>query len=733
MKGLLLSMPGTPVLYYGDEIGMGDNFYLGDRDGVRTPMQWTLDRNGGFSRAHPQRLYLPAIQDPLYGYQAVNVESQESDSSSLLNWTRRLLQVRQEFRAFGRGTLEFLYPGNRKIFAYLRHYGSETVLCVVNLSRTAQAVELDLGRFGGRVPIELLGRTPFPPIGELPYLLTLPAYGFAWFALVERAEAPNWHLEPPDPMPGFLTLVLRKSLDEVALDRNRRMLEEEILPDFLPKHRWFAGKDRRIDSVRLEQVLSIPSGREDPWLVGLLAVRQGTRTTRYQLPLAVTWGESALRPGSALLSWTLARTRRFRYVGALHDAMFEDRFPRGLVELMRGAGRPGESLRGRAWAPLEDLSLGDEVEVRRFGVEQSNSSIILGDQVVLKVYRKIAAGTHPELEIGRYLTHEAGYANTPALLGSLELIAESGDPSLLAIAQQYLFNQGDGWHLMVEYLDRALEARALAGDGEPGEELAAFDHEQNLALAGRLGRRVAELHRAFARPTDDPAFAPESVTRADLDAWVEQALDQARDALDALRRMRSTLAGPAAAQADFLLEHGKLAEARIRAAGEAGGDMLKTRLHGDLHLGQVLVVERDFYLIDFEGEPARAIEERRRKSSALRDVAGMLRSFDYAAWSAAFKLVERRPDAADKLFADALAWRDAAQARFLAGYRQHLGDCRVWPGRDADGRRLLTLFLLEKAFYELSYEAANRPRWLDIPLAGIAALLVEERPAIREE
>jgi maltose alpha-D-glucosyltransferase / alpha-amylase len=732
MKGLLLSMPGTPVLYYGDEIGMGDNFYLGDRDGVRTPMQWTLDRNGGFSRAHPQRLYLPAIQDPLYGYQAVNVESQESDSSSLLNWTRRLLQVRQEFKAFGRGTLEFLYPGNRKIFAYLRQQGSETVLCVVNLSRTAQAVELDLSRFGGRVPIELLGRTPFPPIGELPYLLTLPAYGFVWFALVERAEAPNWHVEPPDPMPGFPTLVLRKSVGEVAQDRNRRMLEEEILPDFLPKHRWFAGKDRPIDRVRLEHVLSIPSGKEDPWLVALLAVEQGAHTAHYQLPLAVKWSESALRPGSALLPWTLARTRRFRYVGALHDAMLEDSFPRGLVELMRGRSLPGDSLRGRAWEPLEDISLGDEVEVRRFGVEQSNSSIIIGDKVVLKVYRKIAAGTHPELEIARYLTHEAGYANTPALLGSLELVTESGDPTLLAIAQQYLFNQGDGWHFMVEYLDRELEARVLARDGEPGEEVDEYDHEQNLALAERLGQRVAELHLAFARPTNDPAFAPETVTGADLDDWVEQALEQARDALDALRRMRGTLEGRAAAQADFLLERGELVEDRIRAAGKAGGEIFKTRLHGDLHLGQVLVVERDFYLIDFEGEPARPIEERRRKSSALRDVAGMLRSFDYAAWSAAFKLAERRPAATDTVFADALAWRDAARARFLSGYRQHLGDCRIWPERDEDGRRLLELFLLDKAFYELSYEAANRPRWLAIPLAGIAALL-EERPAIREE
>ena len=732
MNGLLLSMPGTPVLYYGDEIGMGDNFFLGDRDGVRTPMQWTPDRNGGFSRAHPQRLYLPSIQDPLYGYQAVNVESQEADASSLLNWTKRLLQVRQGFQAFGRGTLTFLYPGNRKIFAYLRQHETEVVLCVVNLSRTAQAVELDLSEFAGRVPIELLGRTPFPPIGELPYLLTLPAYGFVWFALVERAEAPNWHMEAPEPMPGFLTLVLRDSLTEIAQDKNRNLLETEILPDYLPKHRWFAGKDQPVDAIELERTLSIPSGNRDPWLVGLLAVRQGEQTTRYQLPLAVAWDESMLRPGSALLSWTLARTRRFRYVGALLDATFDDGFARELLALMRGPGLADEGLRANAWDALQSLHIDAETEVRRFGVEQSNSSVIVGDQVALKIYRKLAAGPHPELEIARYLTHEAGYENTPALLGSLEFVDESGEPSLLAIAQQYLFNQGDGWRFMTEYLDRELERRVMTGDGEHADEDHAFGHDENLALAARLGQRIAELHRAFARPTDDAAFAPEAVTRDDLEAWTEQALNQSRAALAAVKRTRATLAGSAAEQADALLTQAESLAARIRAAGKVEADLIKTRLHGDLHLGQVLVVERDFHIIDFEGEPARTLEERRQKTSALRDVAGMMRSFDYAAWSAAAKLTERWPDAAARLHAEAQAWRDAAVAQFLAGYRQHLGDCGVWPADEADSVRLLELFLLEKACYEVAYEAANRPQWLGIPLAGILALL-EERPDGRKD
>ncbi|MEJ2515254.1 MAG: maltose alpha-D-glucosyltransferase [Gammaproteobacteria bacterium] len=721
MNGLLLSMPGTPVLYYGDELGMGDNIYLGDRDGVRTPMQWTPDRNGGFSRTQPQRLYLPAIQDPLYGYQAVNVESQEADPSSLLNWTKGMLRVRQEFQAFGRGSLEFLYPGNRKIFAYLRQYADETILCVVNLSRTAQAVELDLSEFSGRVPIELSGRTAFPPVGDLPYLLTLPGYGFSWFALVESAEAPNWYSEAPEPMPSFLTLVLRKSLEELTTDKNRRMLEEEILPDYLPKHRWFPGKDRAVESVSLDDTLVLP-GPGDPQLLCLLSVRQDGETARYQLPLAVTWDEAALRPGSATLSWTLARTRRFRYVGALHDAMFSDEFACRLLQLMRGELPTDERLVVAGWDALKDLALGEDTEVRRFGVEQSNTSVVVGGRVALKLFRKLAAGIHPELEMVRYLTHEAGFRNTPALLGSVEMTDATGQPTALAIAQEYLFNQGDGWQYVTNYLDRELEARAMGRDQASGE-LPAVDHEENLQLIERLGQRVAEMHVALARPTPDPAFSPKRSTAKDAQAWARNARRQSREAFSALRRIQPSLEGPTAERAKALLERQKDVDAFIRAAAAGRPDVLIARLHGDLHLGQVLVVERDFYIIDFEGEPARPLDARREKSSALRDVAGMLRSFDYAAWSAAFEFSRRQPNAGQASRQDAMAWRDAAQARFLAGYRSGIGDCGVWPDSDAEGLRLVELFLVEKALYELAYEAANRPAWLDIPLAGLLALL----------
>jgi len=187
LNSLLVSLPGTPIIYYGDEIGMGDNIYLGDRKGVRTPMQWSADRNAGFSRCDPDRLYLPPIENPLYHYAAINVDAQERSPASLLNWMKRLIAIRKRFPAFGRGALEFLDPANRKVFAYLREGESETILCVANLSRFVQPCELDLRRYENRVPVELFGSTPFPAIGNLPYFLTLGPHTFYWFRLVPPA------------------------------------------------------------------------------------------------------------------------------------------------------------------------------------------------------------------------------------------------------------------------------------------------------------------------------------------------------------------------------------------------------------------------------------------------------------------------------------------------------------------------------------------------------------------
>src|SRR5688572_585334 len=276
MNSLLLSMPGSPIVYYGDEIGMGDNIYLGDRNGVRTPMQWSPDRNAGFSRADPQRLYLPPIMDPVYGYQAVNVEAQERDPASLLSWMKRMLATRKTSRAFGRGRLTFLRPGNRKILSYLREDKDDAVLCVANLSRTAQPVELDLKRFKGRVPVELLGRTAFPPIGERFYLLTLPAYGYYWFRLAADATPPEWHAQvmPPQEMPILVlfdgwTSFFREKVVPWRMgmaETLRRQLEDEVLPRYIEGQRWYAAKGERVQNARIVDHAVWEAGQSLSWL-----------------------------------------------------------------------------------------------------------------------------------------------------------------------------------------------------------------------------------------------------------------------------------------------------------------------------------------------------------------------------------------------------------------------------------------------------------------------------------
>ncbi|MDF2971092.1 MAG: treS [Microvirga sp.] len=259
MNALLLSMPGTPVVYYGDEIGMGDNIYLGDRDGVRTPMQWSPDRNGGFSRADPASLVLPAIMDPVYGFESVNVEAQSRDQHSLLNWMRRMLMLRRNHHAFGRGTFRLLYPSNRKVLAYLREHDGETILCVANLSRTPQAVELDLSAFAGRVPVEMTGPSPFPPIGQLTYLLTLPPYGFYWFQLTTEVDSPQWRTAPPEQLTEFETLVLRSGLQGGLDERHKQLVAQDILPSYLPIRRWFASKNETLHEARIPWTVSVIS------------------------------------------------------------------------------------------------------------------------------------------------------------------------------------------------------------------------------------------------------------------------------------------------------------------------------------------------------------------------------------------------------------------------------------------------------------------------------------------
>ena len=727
MNSLLLSMPGTPVLYYGDEIGMGDNIFLGDRDGVRTPMQWTSDRNGGFSRADPQRLYLPPIQDPIYGFEAVNVEAQMREPSSLLNWTRRLLAVRSSSQAFGRGRFTMLHPGNRKILAYLRELDDEVVLCVANVSRTAQPVELELTNYRGRVPVELIGRNAFPPVGDLPYLLTLPAYGFFWFRLATDADPPRWHAERM-PVEDLAVAVLFDGWNSFFRNRvvpwrigmaekTRAQLERELLPRFLLRQRWYAAKSEALAQVTLVDHALLSDGREQ-WLLTLADAQAPSGTSRYFVPLTIAFEDHDEERVRQLSAAAVAKVRQQASVGLLADAMADRTFCVALVKAI-GSGRSAKAdsgsvqfTRSRSFDEVVGDSLSGDTTVRRL-MTSSNSVSLIGERLFLKAYRRLRAGESPELEMGRFLT-DVGFAHCVPVAGSVSFVDAGGETTTLALLQAQVTNQGDAWSFVVDQVAHMLESAGTAVVGEGGTGVV----ERMRVLA----RRIGELHVALARHTGDPAFDPEPVEADDLLQWssaVEHEIDATLERLAPRDDWPPALAALAAAvrQARPVLR-----ERVSRAAATAPAGM-KTRLHGDLHLGQVLLRRDDFLIIDFEGEPQRTLAERRAKHSALRDVAGMLRSFDYARQSALDRVAKTAPEL-ERLAPVAQAWGQQVRAAFLDAYREVAlaGGLYADETAYAAAQEALALFEIEKALYELRYELDNRPDWVGVPLAGLAAL-----------
>ncbi len=721
MNGLLLSMPGTPVIYYGDEIGMGDNIHLGDRDGVRTPMQWSPDRNGGFSRCSPADLVLPPVMDPIYGFDAVNVEAQAADPHSLLNWTRRMLAVRKRHRAFGRGEQRFLYPGNRKVLAYLRVHPNpegedETILCVYNLSRTAQAVELELPDYAGRVPVDLAGGSGFPPIERLTYLLTLPPYGFYWFILATEAALPPWHVRPSEPLPEFSTLVLRSGLSDVLAPAAKKTLETEALPGYLKRRRWFTSKDQEIKSAKLVRSDKIP-GRTIDILLAEVEVQLATHSELYHLPLGISWEGDTNAPLPGQLA--LARVRQTRRVGYLTDAFAVDAFPLGVIRALRAGTRisvkDGE-IRCLPSPKLHHVELGETPEIRRLSAEQSNSSIIIGQKIILKLIRRVMDGINPEVEMERFLT-ENGYANTPPLLGEVAMVGDDGSGHSMIVAQEFVQNQGDAWQYTQDYLARFIETMGLANKNihDEADQLSGYR-----SFARSVGTRLAELHALLAKPSTNEAFAPLPVNAAQAGLWGQGTAAQLALTFELLEQMDEFAAPEAARAAAFVLENRRAILGLIPALAAAGKGALQTRIHGDFHLGQILVSTGDVYIIDFEGEPSKPLDIRRAKASPIRDVAGLLRSFHYAAAVAAQAQTPPtpiRPDTPLGRFVEEMS------AQFLSAYRAVAAAASPrWVADDAAEMALLDLFLLEKSAYEICYEATNRPGWLGIPLRGFAEI-----------
>ncbi|HEY2760165.1 MAG TPA: maltose alpha-D-glucosyltransferase, partial [Pirellulales bacterium] len=419
LHGLLFSLPGTPVLYYGDEIGMGDNIYLGDRNGVRTPMQWSADRNAGFSPANPQRLYLPVVIDPEYMYETVNVENQRNNPQSLWWWIKRLIAVRNQHPAFGRGTLELLLPDNAKVLAFVRQYEEDRVLVVANLSRFSQYVELDLSVMEGYVPVELFGHHSFPPIGKFPYLLTLGPHSFYWFSLEKTATNTDGKL---DHKIGRINLHSKWS--EVFHGRPKGQLET-ALRLWLPAHRWFGGKARLIQNVTITEAVLLGNGRAASQAKYLALARveyvEGEPET-YVVPLGFATGEDADRlaahsPSPIVCQLNLRDTKQ---TGVLFDATGDSTFTGALLDTLlrrrRWKGNDGQVTVSQSGVLRSYFADNDApMAASAAKMDQSNSSIIYGDKAIMKLFRRVEPGINPDLEIGRFFAERCEFANSPPL------------------------------------------------------------------------------------------------------------------------------------------------------------------------------------------------------------------------------------------------------------------------------------------------------------------------------
>ncbi|MFP5235136.1 MAG: maltose alpha-D-glucosyltransferase [Acidobacteriota bacterium] len=892
LNSLLFSFPGTPILYYGDEIGMGDNIYLGDRNGVRTPMQWSSDRNAGFSRCDPARLYFPVIMDPVYGYQVVNVEAQLGDQSSLLHWMRNMIALRKLFQVFGRGTLTFLNPSNRKVLAYIRDLDRgdgthETILCVANLSRFAQPVSLDLALFTGMEPVEMLGYVPFPTVTEEPYALSLAPYSFIWLELQppsvqaeENAEPAAAKEEIPEGEPAALDLLTKGWAGFVA--GHGPALFDSVLPEWIARQRWFGAKTRSIQKIKLLDWLELPAAiaantevlpaadlpadSSIPPALFYFEISYGDNLRDvYQVPLAFSTGADAnalqaQRPGSVVAVLPTPTG-----TGILHDATYREDFRQALLTLLErgahlelastrtaalqvaaslaaaaggysareaaesgqaeallhhpekaghGVSEPGTAhlrpheafppayegapearprteadedlgphpLSGGAVAPLPlttqpgeaagaarsdsagPASSGQRMQPREspsagapeaergwieaqtsrvFGeyrgtkhlharvglAEQSNTSILYADKLILKLFRRLQPGENPDVEIGRFLTESGSFGHIAPFLGAISIAPSEGEKTTAAMLQGLVTSQGDGWEWFVDQLAgffATIAADAASSDRQQQPALIRRYAAASVSAAALLGQRTAEMHLALSQPSSDSAFGSEPITGDDLRLDALRIEDQITSALNALKSKLASLPDEIIEPAALLLSRRRdlIARARELEHGVASGS--RSRIHGDYHLGQVLVTPPagadavgDFVILDFEGEPARPVAERRRKQSPLKDVAGMLRSFSYAAQSSLAAYREKHREAPASLSAWADTWEAVVSSEFLEAYRRVVQqNPRLLPEPDRT-QQFLSAYLLEKALYEVLYELNNRPAWLHIPLRGI--------------
>jgi maltose alpha-D-glucosyltransferase/alpha-amylase len=805
-----------------------------------------------------------------------------------------MIALRKLFQVFGRGTLSFLNPSNRKILAYLRSLerddGShETVLCVANLSRFAQPVSLDMTAYVGMEPVEMLGYVPFPTITDAPYQLTLAPYSFLWLELQAGSTETK-------PIP-YLPTSVDESRDELAIPElvttgwaglfsaNGLVQLETSLLAWLPSQRWFGAKSRRIQSARVLDRVDFPFAAANA--TGSISSTSSAASSSsalvfveiayfdgapdvYQIPLAISTGDAADRINATHRESVVVTLSSISGIALVHDATVLEDFRQGLLALIEdnavlpllaihpprvtganslaigeepesdeklettanrasdaagtetssipaqalpvqaasadglqvspapldaqpgeaaagprsdeatvlttstevqpreypAAGDPGGRVEARASTALAEVDISRPLPSRVGSAEQSNSSILYGDKLILKLFRRLQPGENPDVEIGRFLTEVVHFEHVAPFLGEVFIVPANREKTTVAMLQGLVANHGDGW---TWYLTRLADFFSRIADDSkvPDAPHSSFVSESapasrfldfalpSLEAARILGHRTAEMHLALSSSVDLPDFAPEPFTAEDLAEDARRIEAQVTSALETLKAKLTTLDEQTSDAAGLLLSKRLDLIARSRSIAVSTAAGLRIRIHGDYHLGQTLrtggvpaansaagtcIKETrtrettngewgagDFVLLDFEGEPARSLAERRRKQSPLKDVAGMIRSFSYVAQAGLKRFLDSRGDSMqiadfDRLGAWAVTWQKSVSSEFFSAYRKTISTNNALLPPPQQAQTLLEAYLLEKGLYELLYELNNRPAWIHIPIAGIVSL-----------
>ncbi|MBN1167095.1 MAG: maltose alpha-D-glucosyltransferase [Methanospirillaceae archaeon] len=738
MNVLLFSLPGTGIIYYGEEIGMGDNYYLGDRNGVRTPMQWNSDINAGFSRSNPQQLYLPVIIDPEYHYLAVNVLNQQRNSSSFLWWMKHLISLTKSYRAFSRGTISFLNTKNPKVLAFFRGYKDDRILIIVNLAKTTQYVQLDLAGFAGIIPIEIFSSNKFPQIGKDPYTLTLGPHDYYWLLFQEQIITDRKHF-----MRLIPSITLRDKRDGFFAPGQERLIEATIQSYM---KRWNEIRWERQGPGRLEIIEQIPLGEShlDPSDLIILKEIFADSTSRLVfIPVFFVSGEPAEIIIREVPEYIITRLTNGCQEGILCESYFDQTFRESLLNLLisRKMIRGKNGLirinieRKYRYLLRDQMEKADPVLHAGKGVCEF---VITMNGLSLKLYRSLEEGINPAIDMLRFLNEETDFRNCPTYAGSIEYKQPKAELRVIGIVQEIGETKGNGIlfaeDAVSSYFNAVLSKREdlsirsitpfdlLPGRPEGLEMVEEIIGPFCIYMMDILGTRTGELHLALAS-SQKPEFAPESFSLLYQRSLYQSFQSQIRLLL---RDLQSSLPDIPDIHHDSifdLISTEPVLKKELQPLIKKKIITKKIRIHGDYHLGNLQFTGKDFIIINFEGDSNKTISERMGKYSPLRDVAGMIWSLYYSTHSMFSQKTLIRPEDIVYLKPWVDYWLFCVTRSFLSSYLAVVGDTGILPKESEDRELLLRIYTIERAVTKIGYMKTIRPDRIHIAIRVLHALL----------